>query len=218
MQMPTEAEITNLVSGDLRYRRSLLSLLGSMCLSLMILVVAAYFSLTVEGQSEPALVVVLLIYYPAYYWATALGYSEILTSILKNKFSIDDPLLGPKLFALTRSRAQRVHGILAVVLSLAFIGKANAAENLAGVITPLAIIGWLTWIPVNIAYFRATAKGAVWLYPQLLDSRAATATIIIPGVIFHFVVGAAIPLLILLAPFVLPRILRRDQIIPARDG
>ncbi|MFK7956821.1 MAG: hypothetical protein AB8B96_12080 [Lysobacterales bacterium] len=214
MQMPTEVEIAQLMAGDLRYRTSIISLFGSMCVSLIILFFAAYFSLAADGQLEPALLVMLLIYYPAYYWVASLGYSEILGIILERKFGIADPLLKPKLFAITRSRAQRVHAIVAVLLSMVFISNADAAERLSPLVSIFAVVGWLAWIPVNIAYFRATDKGASWQYPDALDSGRATVTIIVAGMVFHLMVGMVIPLLILTAPFLLPKILRRDKVIP----
>ncbi len=210
-KMPTETEVAGLLKGDLRYRRSLGSLFGSMLVGLSILALAVFFSFADESQTKGSTVVGMLFYYPAYYWVTALGYSELLGKIFENKFQISDPLLKPRLFAITRNRAQRVQTIMAVLWSLLLIGQSDAAGSWAQLVQIVTIVACLAWVPVNIAYFKAAAKAANWAYPRLLDTSAAKVSVVLAGVIFHLLASMLVPLMILAAPFLLPKILRRDK-------
>lgn len=209
-EVSSQADVSRLLSGDLRYRRSLLHLFGSMGLGLLLMGVAAFFAISDVTPSDPKLVLGLLIYYPAYYWVSALGYSEVVAWVLKARFAIDDPKLRPKLFAVTRDRAQRVHAMMAVLFSLLLIGKTEMNGVWAAALVAITAVGWMAWIPVNFYYFKSTAKAVEFTYPEQ-HRPGMTAVLVGIGFGFHMMLGLFVPFLILAAPFVLPKILRRDR-------
>ncbi|MEM9529903.1 MAG: hypothetical protein AAGA23_03170 [Pseudomonadota bacterium] len=209
-ELPSEADVSRMLSGDLRYRKSLFRLFGSMGLGLLFMGVAAFFAISDVTPSDPTLVFGLLFYYPAYYWVSALGYSEVAAWVLKERFAFDDPKLRPRLFAITRDRAQRVHAIMAVLFSLVLIGKTEISDVWAAVIVGITVLGWMAWIPVNFYYFKSTAKAIELAYPDQFRP-GITAVLVGIGFAFHMMLGLFVPFLIIAAPFVLPKILRRDR-------
>ena len=209
-QKPSESEVQRLVNADLRYRSSIRGLFGSMCIGLGFMAVAAFFAFTGSTGDDKTVALILLIYYPIYYWVTALGYSEILGIVAQKHYGIEDPMLRPKLFAVTRDRAQRVHAITAMVLSLLLISNAGVAGAWTSALNMLVIVGWVAWVPINFSYFKASAMAMELLYPSI-PAPGPKATAVAAGFAFHMATSMMAPILIFAAPFLLPKILRRDQ-------